>query len=127
MLWTRASPETYDLLVLQRGWATAQYADRLADTLAANLLRAGTAGHGNAITRRSAWRSPAEAMRPSGIPIRRYAWFELLRTGLFVTVRYSQRDTGSGWTAGGLMSSSGSSPVPPGRPTRSGDSRRRDG
>ena len=71
MLWTRASPETYDLLVLQRGWATAQYADRLADTLAANLLRAGTAGHGNAITRRSAWRSPAEAMRPSGIPIRR--------------------------------------------------------
>ena len=70
MLWTRASPETYDLLVLQRGWATAQYADRLADTLAANLLRAGTAGHGKAITRRSAWRSPAEAMRPSGIPIR---------------------------------------------------------
>ena len=51
MPWTRASPETYDLLVLQRGWATAQYADRLADTLAANLLRAGTAGHGKAITR----------------------------------------------------------------------------
>ena len=49
MLWTRASPETYDLLVLQRGWATAQYADRLAETLAANLLRAGTAGHGKAI------------------------------------------------------------------------------
>jgi hypothetical protein len=71
MLSTRASPETYDLLVPQRGWATAQYADRLADTLAANLLRAGTAGHGKAITRRSAWRSPAEAMRPSGIPIRR--------------------------------------------------------
>jgi hypothetical protein len=74
MLSTRASPETYDLLVLQRGWATAQYADRLADTLAANLLWAGTAGHGKAITRRSAWRSPAEAMRPSGIPIRRSAW-----------------------------------------------------
>ena len=73
MLWTRASPEMYDLLVLQRGWAIAQYADRLADTLAANLLRAGTAGHGKAITRRSAWRSPAEAMRPSGIPIRRSA------------------------------------------------------
>jgi hypothetical protein len=51
MLRTRASPETYDLLVLQRGWATAQYADRLADTLAANLLRAGTAGHDKAITR----------------------------------------------------------------------------
>lgn len=48
-------------------------------------------------------------------PIRRYAWFELLRTGLFVTVRYSQHGTGSGWTAGGLMSSSGSSPVPPGQ------------
>ena len=41
-------------------------------------------------------------------------WFELLSTGLFVTVRYSQHGTGSGWTPGGLMSSSGSSPVTPG-------------
>jgi hypothetical protein len=71
MLWTLASPETYDRLVLQRGWATTQYADRLADTSAANLVQARTAGHGKAITRRSAWPSPAEAMRPSGIPIRR--------------------------------------------------------
>jgi hypothetical protein len=46
MLWTRASPGTRDRLVLQRGWATAQYAGWLADILAANLLRAGTAGHG---------------------------------------------------------------------------------
>jgi hypothetical protein len=57
MLWTRPGPETYDRLALQRGWTTAQYADWLADTSAANLLRAGTAGHGKAITRRSAWRS----------------------------------------------------------------------
>src|ERR1700747_2754258 len=50
-------------------------------------------------------------------PSRRYAWFESFSTGPFVTVRYSQHGTGSGWTAGGLMSSSGSSPVTPGRST----------
>jgi hypothetical protein len=36
---------------------------------------------------------------------------------LCVTVRYSQHGTGSGWTAGGLMGTRGSSPVTPGRPT----------
>ncbi len=40
VLWTLASPETYDLLVLQRGWTPARYAGWLADTLAASLLRA---------------------------------------------------------------------------------------
>ena len=41
VLWTLASPETYDLLVLQRGWTPARYAGWLADALAASLLRAG--------------------------------------------------------------------------------------
>jgi hypothetical protein len=35
-----AGPETYDLLVLQRGWATADFARWLADALAGSLLRA---------------------------------------------------------------------------------------
>ncbi len=39
MLWTLASPETYDLLVLQRGWATTDLARWLADALAGSLLR----------------------------------------------------------------------------------------
>jgi len=43
-------PGTYDRLVLQRGWATTQDADWLADTSAANLVQARTAGHGKAIT-----------------------------------------------------------------------------
>jgi hypothetical protein len=47
------------------------------------------------------------------VQTRRYAWFELLSIGLFVTVRYSRHGTGSGWTAGGLISSRGSSPVTP--------------
>ena len=40
VLWTLASPETYDLLVLQRGWTPARLAGWLADALAASLLRA---------------------------------------------------------------------------------------
>ena len=70
-------------------------------------------------TQRTLHRQPAHT--------RRYAWFEAFNAGLFVTVRFSQHGTGSGWTAGGLMGSRGSSPVTPGRPTRSGDGCRRDG
>jgi AcrR family transcriptional regulator len=39
VLWALASPETYDLLVLQRGWATTDLARWLADALAGSLLR----------------------------------------------------------------------------------------
>jgi hypothetical protein len=39
----------------------------------------------------------------------------IVSAGLFVTVCYSQHGTGSGWTAGGLMGSRGSSPVTPGQ------------
>jgi hypothetical protein len=39
----------------------------------------------------------------------------IVSAGLFVTVCYCQHGTGSGWTAGGLMGSRGSSPVTPGQ------------
>jgi AcrR family transcriptional regulator len=39
LLWTCNSPETYDLLVLQRGWAPERYGRWVADTLIAALLR----------------------------------------------------------------------------------------
>lgn len=38
LLWACNSPETYDLLVLQRGWTPRRYGRWLADTLAAALL-----------------------------------------------------------------------------------------
>ncbi len=38
VLWTLASPETYDLLVMQRGWRTSRFAGWLAEALAASLL-----------------------------------------------------------------------------------------
>src|SRR5580704_3023896 len=61
----------------------------------------------------------AHQLGRTGLRIRAYSaqgeWFESFSTGLFVTVRYSQHGIGSGWTAGGLMSGSGSSPVTPGR------------
>jgi AcrR family transcriptional regulator len=38
LLWTLASPETYDLLVLQRGWPNERFARWLAEALAASLL-----------------------------------------------------------------------------------------
>ena len=41
LLWTLASPETYDLLVLQRGWPAGRFTRWLADALAASLLRPG--------------------------------------------------------------------------------------
>jgi hypothetical protein len=109
MLWTRASPETYDLLVLQRGWTTAQYADWLADTLAANLLRAGTAGHGKTITRRSAWRSPAKATRPSGIPIRHSGRIAIQLGVTFCdhSSSWLTRADPPIWTAGGSSAAAG--------------------
>ena len=58
---------------------------------------------------------PGNSYQAIGIHTRRYAWFESFSTGLFVTVRYSQHGTGSGWTAGGLMGSRGSSPAAPGQ------------
>jgi AcrR family transcriptional regulator len=39
LLWTLASPETYDLLVLQRGWPAGRFTRWLAEALAASLLR----------------------------------------------------------------------------------------
>lgn len=36
--WTVNSPEIYELLVLERGWAVARYRDFIAETLAARLL-----------------------------------------------------------------------------------------
>jgi AcrR family transcriptional regulator len=38
ILWTVNSPEMYELLVLERGWAVARYRDFVADTLGARLL-----------------------------------------------------------------------------------------
>jgi AcrR family transcriptional regulator len=38
LLWTCNSPETYDLLVLQRGWTPERYGRWVADTLSAALL-----------------------------------------------------------------------------------------
>ena len=38
ILWTVNSPELYELLVLERGWAVVRYAISVADTLAAHLL-----------------------------------------------------------------------------------------
>lgn len=39
LLWTLASPETYDLLVLQRGWPAGRFTRWLTQALAASLLR----------------------------------------------------------------------------------------
>jgi AcrR family transcriptional regulator len=41
LLWTCNSPESYDLLVLQRGWTPRRYGRWLADTLTAALLKRG--------------------------------------------------------------------------------------
>jgi AcrR family transcriptional regulator len=41
LLWTCNSPESYDLLVLQRGWTPRRYGRWLADTLTAALLGGG--------------------------------------------------------------------------------------
>jgi hypothetical protein len=38
LLWTCNSPETYDLLVLQRGWTPERYGRWVADSLIAALL-----------------------------------------------------------------------------------------
>ena len=54
-------------------------------------------------------RQPRRTVRPDkAAHTRRYAWFEAFSAGLFVTVRFSQHGTGSGWTAGWLMGSRGS-------------------
>jgi AcrR family transcriptional regulator len=39
LLWTLTSPETYDLLVLQRGWPMERFSRWLTETLATSLLR----------------------------------------------------------------------------------------